>query len=112
MERDTFLTFLGLVRRAGKLACGEEQTIRARKLGKARLILLAEDASVNAEDRAETISHDRSCPLLKLPYTKETLSDATGTAPFAMAAVCDSGFAEALQKKYRTEQTGKDTGMK
>ncbi len=99
MEHEAFLRFLGLVRRAGKLQCGEEQTIQARKRGKACMILLASDASANAADRAESVSHEGSCPLLRVPCTKAQLAEATGAAPFAMAAVCDRGFAETLKKK-------------
>ena len=99
MEHDAFLRFLGLVRKAGKLSCGEAKSIQARKLGKAYMILLAEDASRNASDRAASLSDERNCPLMKLPYTKDQLADASGTAPFAIAAVCDPGFARALREK-------------
>ena len=47
------LRFLGLMRRAGKLSVGEEGTGQAARAGKAKLILLASDASPNACDRAE-----------------------------------------------------------
>ena len=47
------LRFLGLMRRAGKLSVGEEGTGQVARAGKARLILLARDASDNARDRAE-----------------------------------------------------------
>ncbi len=106
MEYDAFLRFLGLVRKAGKLSCGEEKSIRARKLGKAHLILLAKDASGNASDRAAALSDERSCPLMKLPYTKDQLADASGTAPFAIAAVCDPGFARALREKLPQPGSG------
>ena len=50
------LGFLGLMRRAGKLSAGEEGVRQSVRAGKAKLILLASDASPNAQKRAEDFS--------------------------------------------------------
>ena len=98
MQNDLLL-FLGLMRRAGKLQTGENGTGQAARGGKARLILLAEDASDNALKRAEQFARTAGVPLLRLPLTKEALADALGVAGGAMFAVCDEGFARALRGK-------------
>ena len=94
------LHFLGLMRRAGKLSVGEEGTGQAARVGKARLILLACDASDNARDRAEGFARRSGAALVRLRADKAALASALGVAGGAMAAVCDAGFARALLEKF------------
>jgi len=93
------LGFLGLMRRAGKLAAGETGTGKAARAGQAKLILLASDASENARDRAEGFAKTAGVRLVHLEEDKESLSRAIGVQGGAMFAVCDGGFADALLKK-------------
>ena len=44
---DKVISLLGLAERAGKIASGEFAAEKAVKIGKARLIIVAEDASDN-----------------------------------------------------------------
>ena len=97
------LGFLGLMRRAGKLAAGEEGVRQAVRAGKAKLILLASDASSNAQKRAKDFSDRVRVPLLVMLEDKATLGNAAGVAGGVMFAVCDEGFAASLQKKLQTE---------
>ena len=94
------LRFLGLMRRAGKLSVGEEGTGQAARAGKARLILLARDASDNARDRAEGFARRCGAALVLLHADKAALASALGVAGGSMAAVCDAGFARALLEKF------------
>ena len=94
------LRFLGLMRRAGKLSVGEEGAGQAARAGKAKLILLAADASENARNRAEGFSRRSGAPLVRLHADKAALASALGVAGGAMAAVCDAGFARALLEKF------------
>ena len=93
--REKTLKFLGLMRRANALQAGENNTGEAVRAGKAKLLLLASDASDNARKRAEGFVGGRSCLLLPLPFAKEELGEALGYGPCAMAAVTDLGFANA-----------------
>ena len=97
---DEMLRFLGLMRRAGKLSVGEEGTGQAARAGKAKLILLASDASDNARDRAEGFARRGAAALVRLRADKAALASALGVAGVAMAAVCDAGFARALLEKF------------
>ena len=98
------LGFLGLMRRAGKLQAGEEGVRRAVHAGKAKLVLLASDASENAQKRGEGFARQAGVPLLRLDADKAELSLALGVQGGAMFAVCDAGFAGALRKKLAPEQ--------
>ena len=93
---DKALGYLGLMRKANAAAIGETDTGAAAKSGRAVLICLAADASDHARKRAETFAHARSVPVVRLPYSKETISDLVGKAGCSMLAVTDPGFAAAF----------------
>lgn len=104
MESRELLPFLGLMRKAGRLLPGEENSRRAVRSGKAKLIILASDSSANAAKRAEAFSAAAHCPLLRLSFDRSAFGDALGVAPFSIAAVTDEGFAEALQRKVEQSE--------
>lgn len=101
------LGLMGLMRRAGALEPGEQNSCSAVKGGKAKLLLLADDASDNARRRAETFVYGRNVVTVQLPVTKEELGAAVGSGSSAMAAVTDLGFANALMKALRLEDAEK-----
>jgi ribosomal protein L7Ae-like RNA K-turn-binding protein len=92
------LNYLGIARKAGLLEPGEENSGAAVRTGKAKLLLLAADASDNARRRAEGYVHRRKIPLVRLPYTKEQVSDAIGKPGCSMVAVTDIGLASSIMK--------------
>lgn len=96
--KDKALNFLGLMRKANALMVGETDTGAATRGDKAKLVLIAADASDNAFSRAKGFVYGRNIPLVKLPFTKEELSEHLGKNGCSMAAVCDIGFANAFMK--------------
>ena len=72
--REKLLSLLGLMRRANAIAVGEVNTGSAARAGKAKLLLLAADASENARHRAEGFAAGRGLPLSALPFTKEEIA--------------------------------------
>lgn len=96
--KDRALDLLGLMLRANVLSVGETNTGAAVKTGKARLVIVAADASDNAKHRAAGFVYGKNVPMLVLPFTKDELSDKLGRNGCSMAAVCDLGFADALLK--------------
>ena len=95
---DRALGILGLMRRANAIQVGETNTGDAVKAGKAKLLLLARDASDNAVHRAEGFAFGRNVTLVTLPYDKAELSSALGLPGCSMAAVTDIGFANAFME--------------
>ena len=93
------LGFLGLMRRAGKLSAGEDGVRQAVRKHTAKLILLAADASPNAEKRAEGFAESAGIPLVRLSAGKDELCRGLGVNGGALFAVCDEGFAHALMQK-------------
>ena len=96
--REKALNMLGLMRRANAIQIGEDKTGAAVKAGKAKLLLLAADASGNARRRAETFISGRNVQLVPLPFDKAELSERLGVNGCSMAAVTDLGFANAFVK--------------
>lgn len=96
--REKALNLLGLMRRANAIQIGETNTGAAVRAGKAKLLLLACDASDNAKSRAAGFVHGRSTICVTLPFTKEEISTHVGVNGCSMAAVTDIGFANALMK--------------
>ena len=96
--REKALHLLGLMRRADAIAVGETNTGAAARSGKAKLLLLAADASGNARKRAEGFAAGKGLFVVTLPFTKEELSAGLGLPGCSMAALLDSGFAAALMK--------------
>ena len=96
--REKALNMLGLMRRANAIQIGEDKTGASVKAGKAKLLLLAADASDNARRRAETIITGRNVQLVPLQFDKAELSERLGVNGCSMAAVTDLGFANAFVK--------------
>ena len=94
---------LGLMRRAGALAIGEDNSLEAIRCGKAKLLLLASDVSSNARRRAENVSEGRNLEQIPLDCTREEMGSALGLASCSMAVVTDLGFAGALSAQLAEE---------
>lgn len=96
--REKALNYLGLMRKANAIELGETNTGAAVRSGKAKLLLLASDASDNARSRAEGFLRGHSTIPITLPFTKEEISGHVGASGCSMAAVMDIGFANAFMK--------------
>lgn len=90
---DKTLGYLGIAKKAGALQTGETNSGAAVRAGKARVLLIASDASENARRRAEGFVYSTQTPLVTLPYSKLQLSSAVGSSGCAMAAITDIGLA-------------------
>ena len=91
---------IGLATRAGAVTSGEFSVDKAIKAGKARLVIIADDAS----DRTKKGFKD-SCSFYGVPLAiykhKETLGHSMGKQFRASLAILDTGFADSLLKKCR-----------
>lgn len=92
---NNILGLIGLAKRAGKLALGEEMCSIAVRDRKARAIFTASDASSRA------ISWAESCgtPHLPLPITKAELGALFSRASCAQFVILDLGIAASIAEK-------------
>ena len=100
---DKALKLLGLMRPAGAIEIGADRAAEAARSGRARALLLASDVSETAVRKAAYALEGKSALDLKLPFTREELSDALGVGDCTMAAITDMGFAEAFVKLLAAE---------
>lgn len=97
-NRQKILNLIGLATKAGKTVSGEFSTEKAVKTGKARLVLVSEEASDNTKKMFSDM-----CTYYKVPIgyfgTKDELGHAMGKEMRASLAVTDTGLAGAIQKQ-------------
>ncbi len=96
------MALLGLARRAGALASGTGSTRRALKEGRARLVLLAQDASETQRDKVMNLLRHGQTPRATVG-TREALGSAVGSAPVSAVAVTDKEFAQELVARLGAE---------
>ena len=99
MATDPVLRMLGLARRAGKLAFGDELVREACFDHKTRCVFIAGDAGANAAKKAAFYADKANVPCVTLPHGKLELGSAIGKAGCAMCAVADIGMAAAAVNK-------------
>lgn len=95
MANDPCLGMLGLARRAGKLAFGDELVRQLCAEHKARCVLIAADAGESTAKKAALYAARVSIPCITLPHDKETLGAAIGKNGCAVCALSDIGMAAA-----------------
>ena len=104
---DKACNYLSLARKAGRIELGEEPAGAAARAQKARLLVVASDATDHTWRRAKSFAAGQDLPCIRLPYSKDELGQATGRQSLAIAAVTDPAlalaFLQALEnpEKYR-----------
>lgn len=86
------LKVLGLAARAGAVAVGTERVRESVRAGRARLVLLAQDASPNTREKLVPLLSARHVPWLAV-FDRDRLGEATGRPPAAAVAVEEPGLA-------------------
>jgi len=90
-------SYLGLARRAGKLAIGQDKTLQAIRVRESALVILSEDCGTAAERKIRGKAKTASVKVLTLG-TRTELGQAIGLAPVSALAVLDRGFAAIIEK--------------
>jgi len=91
--------YLGLAARGRKVVSGEFMTEKAVKDGKAKIVILAEDASDNTKKMFGNMCEFYQVPLYTMG-SKELLGHAIGKQMRASLAVTDAGLAKAIKKQF------------
>lgn len=98
MEHNRSLGLLSISRKGGNLTVGEEQVGAVARAGRARLMLLASDASDHTVRRARSFVAGTAQPMLIVSFTKDELGQALGVSSCAIAAITDVRLAQAFVK--------------
>ena len=103
MEHDKALGLLSLARKAGRIEVGEAPVGVAVRAGKAKLVLVAQDASDHTLRKTRNLVAGTKHPLLKVPYDKDTLGNTVGYSAISVCALTDSALALNFAKALAPE---------
>ncbi|WNQ13773.1 ribosomal L7Ae/L30e/S12e/Gadd45 family protein [Paenibacillus aurantius] len=95
MNNHKFFSNLGLAMRAGKLVTGDTGVLDAIRSGEAKLVIMALDASPNAQKKYRDKCAHYEVPLTEFG-TRDQLGAGIGKAERVVIAVIDAGFAQML----------------
>lgn len=95
MVREKWLSLIGLANRAGKIVTGEEPVIREIQKKRAKLVLLAGDASDNTAKRLRDKCAYYEIPLKQIG-DRYMLGQSIGKQARVVVAVTDKGFSDKL----------------
>ncbi len=98
MERNKSLGLLSIARKGRRIELGEEPVAALARTGKARLVLVASDAGEAIRQKASRLVGGTKQQLLVVPFDKQTLGQAMGYSPVAIAAFSDIALAVAFVK--------------
>lgn len=102
MKLSKALSMISLATKAGKTVSGEFATEKETKSGKAKLVIVAGDASDNTKKKFKNM-----CDFYEVPIyfygDKDTLGHAMGKEFRASLAVTDDGFARGIRKHLEAE---------
>ena len=95
---DKALNYMALARKAGRIELGEEPVGGAARAQKARLVIVASDASDHTWRRAKSFAAGTEQQCVRLSCTKEEMGFVVGRTSLAIAAITDVQLALALVK--------------
>lgn len=102
---DRWLNLLGLARRAGKVAPGENQTSLAMKRQQVKLLIIAKDAGPSLYRKYHLWAQDLDIPLVRIE-SKAALGYAIGMGPHAVLAILDEEFGGRILEEMRKSSGG------
>ena len=95
---DKALNYMALARKAGRIELGEEPVGAAARAQKARLVIVASDASDHSWRRARSYVANTEQLCIRVDFSKDQLGQAIGRTDLAMAAFTDPAMALAFVK--------------
>lgn len=98
------LSLLGLAQKAGKVASGDFAAEKAILAGKAKLILIAEDAAEETKKKYRALAEEYQVDCVSA-VDKIELGTAIGKDFRAVAVILDDGFKKGIQKKLKALET-------
>lgn len=97
------LSMLGIAKKAGKVASGEFLCEEAIRNGKAKVVIVSEEASDNTKKRFRDKTTYYQVPLYER-FDMETLGKAIGSETRAVISVNDAGIARTIIKYFTNDK--------
>lgn len=97
------LSMLGIAKKAGKVASGEFLCEESIRNGKAKVVIVSDEASDNTKKRFRDKTTYYQVPLYER-FSMEALGKAIGSETRAVICVNDAGIARTIIKYFTNEQ--------
>lgn len=95
MQKNKIYTYLGLAARARTMKAGEEAVLAALKHKNAKLLIIADNASENAQRRWRFRAESFQVPYITFG-TQEEIGRAIGSSFKTIVSICDPDLARAI----------------
>ena len=105
---DKALNYLALAKKGRLIELGEEPVGAVTRAVKARLVIVASDASDHTWRRAKSFVAGTEQQCIRVPFTKEELGFVVGRTSLAIAALTDAALAVAFVKALPDQEKVKD----
>ncbi len=102
---DKALNYMALARKAGRIELGEEPVGSAARAQRARLVVVAQDASDHTWRRAKSFVAGTQQQCIRVPFSKDLLGMAIGRTSLAIGAFTDPALALAFVKALPQQET-------
>ncbi len=102
MPDDKFLNSLGLARRAGKLSAGHDDVKYSLRNNKARVVVIAKDASARLAEEMENLAGKKT-KVIESEYSSGDFEAATGRKA-VVYSVNDKNLCELVMKNFEREE--------
>ena len=108
MENNRALNYLALGKKGRLVELGEEPVGAVSRAVKARLVIVASDASDHTWRRAKSFVAGTDQQCLRVPFTKEEMGFVVGRTSLAIAAFTDAAMALAFVKALPDQEKVKN----
>ena len=108
MDNNRALNYLSLAKKGRLVELGEEPVGAVTRAVKARLVVVANDASDHTWRRAKSFVAGTEQQCIRVPFTKEELGFVVGRTSLAIAAFTDAALALAFVKALPNAEKFKD----
>ena len=108
MDNNRALNYLALGKKGRLIELGEEPVGAVARAVKARLVVVANDASDHTWRRAKSFVAGTEQQCIRVPFTKEELGFVVGRQSLAIAAFTDAALALAFVKALPNTEKFKD----
>ena len=108
MWEDKIYSFIGLAKKAGAILAGEALSEQAVKRGKAYLVIITEDASLNTRKKIETALYNSNIPMIEFGQ-KDKLGQRLGKTFFSVISVTNRGFADRIKELIEQNENNDNT---
>ena len=108
MDNSRALNYLALSKKARLVELGEEPVGAVTRAVKARLVIVANDASDHTWRRAKSFVAGTEQQCIRVPFSKEELGFVVGRTSLAIAAFTDAALALAFVKALPNPEKFKD----